>query len=255
VALLGHVIALQAGRDYESLVVDRICRPLGMDSTRIQLSAEMQGRFATGHDSPNVPARYFDDTHWPLPGNGSLRSTANDMLKLASALLGFNPSRLTSLLQHAYATHGGDTDGYVSSLVLDPVHRRGVVMLANSRNYVVRIVLNDLIKNQSPKPPATANINYKICDHYIGQYRLNDTSVWTVRREGSRLLVQKPLSPSYEVFPQSETNFLNQLLRTSYTFVPGTAGRAPQLFIDTLDDLDENYHARGARFSTEVRLP
>ena len=34
--LLGHVIALKAGTDYESLVVERICRPLKMDSTRIR---------------------------------------------------------------------------------------------------------------------------------------------------------------------------------------------------------------------------
>jgi CubicO group peptidase (beta-lactamase class C family) len=33
--LLGHVIALKTGKDYETLVLERICRPLGMDSTRI----------------------------------------------------------------------------------------------------------------------------------------------------------------------------------------------------------------------------
>src|SRR5262245_46242162 len=33
--LLGHVIALKAGTNYESLVVERICRPLKMDSTQI----------------------------------------------------------------------------------------------------------------------------------------------------------------------------------------------------------------------------
>jgi hypothetical protein len=31
--LLGHVIALKACKDYETLVVERICQPLGMDST------------------------------------------------------------------------------------------------------------------------------------------------------------------------------------------------------------------------------
>src|SRR4026208_202362 len=48
--LLGHVIALKAGSDYESLVVDRICRPLKMDSTRITLTPELKSRFATGHN-------------------------------------------------------------------------------------------------------------------------------------------------------------------------------------------------------------
>ena len=50
-ALLGQAIALKAGTDYESLVVDRICRPLGMDSTRITLTPELKNRFATGHNA------------------------------------------------------------------------------------------------------------------------------------------------------------------------------------------------------------
>lgn len=48
--LLGHVIALKARTNYESLVVDRICRPLNMDSTRITLTPELKSRFATGHN-------------------------------------------------------------------------------------------------------------------------------------------------------------------------------------------------------------
>ena len=48
--LLGHAIALKAGSDYESLVVERICRPLNMDSTRITLTPELKSRFATGHN-------------------------------------------------------------------------------------------------------------------------------------------------------------------------------------------------------------
>src|ERR1035437_7916502 len=48
--LLGHVIALKAGTDYESLVADRICRPLKMESTRITLTPELKARIATGHN-------------------------------------------------------------------------------------------------------------------------------------------------------------------------------------------------------------
>jgi D-alanyl-D-alanine-carboxypeptidase/D-alanyl-D-alanine-endopeptidase len=46
--LLGHVIAPKAGTDYESLVADRICRPLKMESTRITMTPELKARFATG---------------------------------------------------------------------------------------------------------------------------------------------------------------------------------------------------------------
>lgn len=61
VGLLGHVIALKAGTDYESLVVDRICRPLGMDSTRIRLTPELKARFAAGHNEYGYAVPAWDN--------------------------------------------------------------------------------------------------------------------------------------------------------------------------------------------------
>ena len=58
--MLGHVIALKAGSDYESFVVDRICRPLKMDSTRITLTPELKSRFATGHNQFGEPVPGWD---------------------------------------------------------------------------------------------------------------------------------------------------------------------------------------------------
>ena len=80
VGLLGHVIALKAGTDYESLVVDRICRPLKMDSTRITLTPELKSRFATGHNQFGEAVPSWD--RQTQLGGSALRSTANDMLKI-----------------------------------------------------------------------------------------------------------------------------------------------------------------------------
>jgi hypothetical protein len=49
--LLGHILALKAGTNYEALIVSRICDPLHMKSTRIALSPEMKSRVATGHSA------------------------------------------------------------------------------------------------------------------------------------------------------------------------------------------------------------
>lgn len=61
VAILAQAIALKAGTDYESLVVDRICGPLNMDSTRITLTPELKARLAAGHSQPGfvVPSSDF----------------------------------------------------------------------------------------------------------------------------------------------------------------------------------------------------
>ena len=55
-ALLGHILALKTGTNYEALVVERICRPLKMNSTGITLTPELRGRLARGHDQLGKPA-------------------------------------------------------------------------------------------------------------------------------------------------------------------------------------------------------
>ena len=47
--LLGQAIALKAGTNYESLLAERICRPLKMDSTQGTLTPELKSRLAAAH--------------------------------------------------------------------------------------------------------------------------------------------------------------------------------------------------------------
>ena len=154
--LLGHAIALEAGTNYESLVVDRICRPLKMDRTRIRLTPEMQSRLAIGHNPIGEEVPSWD---WPmLAGAGALRSTANDLLKYVSANLGLVLSHLTPLMEKTHAVyfdrpngphlglawfttlrqktkiilHDGRTLGSSSFVGFDKSRCRGVVILSNS---------------------------------------------------------------------------------------------------------------------------
>src|SRR3989454_7806839 len=109
--LLGHVIALKAGTNYEALVVERICRPLKMDSTRITLTPELRARLARGHDQLGRPAPNWEFQVYD--GAGGLRSTANDLLKYVSANLGLMPSSLTRLMEqtHVIRHNGTSTHG------------------------------------------------------------------------------------------------------------------------------------------------
>src|SRR5205814_9268057 len=49
VGLLGHALALRAGKTYEALVTERILEPLGMHDTRITLTPEMQEHLEIRH--------------------------------------------------------------------------------------------------------------------------------------------------------------------------------------------------------------
>jgi len=157
--LLGHALALRAGVDYETLVAQRITRPLGMSSTAINLSDSLASRFATGHDQALRPVPRLEVS--ALPGAGALCSTANDLLSFLAAELGFvamplraamsaqlEPRRRTLRKQtetalgwYVSATrvgeivwHTGGTVGSATFLGFDRARRVGVVVLANSHS-------------------------------------------------------------------------------------------------------------------------
>jgi len=245
VALLGHVIALKAGQDYETLVRERICRPLKMDSTVITLTPELQARRATGHAPVNRPAGYIGMQ--AVPGCGALFSTANDMLKFASARLGFTPCPLTPLMKKTNGGHNGGTFGFSTELAFDLKLRRALVVLANCRNDDVVTQLTPLLKEQSPKPPGIVPLSREVGDQYVGQYFAGEGRIRSVRREGDRLLLQELGQGSCELFPLSQTNFYNQLFDCRASFVrDNQTARASELVLG-------GWH--GARLSGQILPP
>jgi len=177
--LLGHALALRAGKNYESLVITRICRPLGMKSTAITLSPDMKARLATGHDG-----LFRAISNWDLQGAfagaGAIRSTANDMLDFLAVHLGYTPSDLgpaiataTTERKEAYGSmeiglgwlirqkkgseiiwHNGGTGGYRTFAGFDPKARIGVVVLANvSTNAGVNDLGFHLLDSEVPLLP------------------------------------------------------------------------------------------------------
>ena len=201
--LLGHVIALKAGTDYESLVVERICRPLKMDSTRITLTPELKARFATGHNQFGYAVSSMD--FQSQAGCGALRSTANDLLKYVAANLGLTPSSLTTLMEKTHlvrfqsvippvnvalawgvaldpqgrkiVSHGGATYGYRAFAGFDKTRRRGVVVLSNSSydgdgpDSIGMLLLES--EWQSDRRPKATKVSNQVYDSYVGQYRLS----------------------------------------------------------------------------------
>jgi CubicO group peptidase (beta-lactamase class C family) len=201
--LLGHVIALKAGTDYESLVVERICRPLKMESTRITLTPGLKARFAIGHNQFGYAVTSMD--FQAQAGCGGLRSTANDLLKYVSANIGLTPSGLTTLMEKTHrvrfqsvippvnialawgvvldpqgrkiVSHGGATYGYRAFAGFDKTRRRGVVVLSNSSSEGVgpdSIGLPLLESEwQSNRRPKATKVGNQVYDSYVGQYRLS----------------------------------------------------------------------------------
>lgn len=260
--LLGHILALRAGMDYETLVSTRISRPFGMQSTLAKLSTQMQSRLATGHDRDGNPVMGWDLT--TLAGAGALRSTVNDMLKFLAANMGLNKSALLPAMQRAHAVqkgtgmpnlsiglgwhilsnfgteivwHNGGTGGYHSFVGFDKKKGLGVVVLSNSANDIDDIGLHlleskyKLAKYEPPRERKAVQIDPKILDAYVGQYELAPAFIITVTREGDKLYAQATDQPKIEIFAESETEFFVTVVDAQMTFVKDEKGQVTQLIL------------------------
>ena len=81
VGLLGHVLALNAGTDYATLLKERILDPLGMDDTMFAVPEEFSDRYARGHDADLQPV---DDWTWDVTGGAALHGQRSQHLPFGS---------------------------------------------------------------------------------------------------------------------------------------------------------------------------
>ena len=199
--LLGHAIEFTAGKSYESLLTERICQSLRMNSTVITLTPELKSRFAAGHNGLGyvVPSCDFQS----LKGCGAIRSTANDLLQYVSANLGLRPSPLTPLMQKTHEVHfqsmfrassiglawfvagdpkdkgiiwhGGATPGFCTFAGFDKTRRRGVVVLSSSWDANIYLIGMLLLESdwQAGSRPTEKKISSEDFGSYTGRYKLS----------------------------------------------------------------------------------
>ena len=257
VGLLGHILALRAGTDYETLVRKRITQPLGMSDTKIKLTPEMMARLATGHNPAlmSVP-------NWDLPtlaGAGALRSTVNDMLKFVAANLGLTKSPLLVAMQKAHQSqretgqpdlsiglnwhilkkfdsemiwHNGGTGGYRTFLGLMPSKKVAVVVMTNSggagSDDIGMHLLNPalpLAPAPTPKKQRTAiELAPAALERYVGTYQLVIGLALDVTLEAGKLFVQPAGQPKFRLLPETESDFFVNEVDAQFSFVRDAQG-------------------------------
>jgi D-alanyl-D-alanine-carboxypeptidase/D-alanyl-D-alanine-endopeptidase len=264
--LLGHILARRAGTDYESLVRNRITRPLGMPDTGITLTPSMKQRMAAGHNAMLAPV-----SNWDLPtlaGAGALRSSANDMLTFLEAFLGYKESPLAASMRAMLDVrrpagkasfeialgwfvfgedvwHDGGTGGFRSFAGYDPKTRAGVVAFSNAFTVwgvsdIGMYLLNPKgqIANLDPPEQHTSILgDPALLDRYTGRYQLPD-GVLDIMRDGGRLFVQvtaasgKPIAgPVFEMFAEGGDIFFVKVTGGRISFETGPDGRATSLIM------------------------
>jgi D-alanyl-D-alanine-carboxypeptidase/D-alanyl-D-alanine-endopeptidase len=247
--LLGHLLTLRAGTNYEALLLRRVCQPLGMNDTFITFTPERKARLAPGHSTTGKPVSNWDFSC--LAGCGAVRSTANDMLRFLAAGMGLKRSPLADELEKMQAPrhdaglgqkiglgwhinadaivwHNGGTGGYRSYLGFDRPARRGVVVLANSAADVDALGLFIL---GAARQHTVAQVDSAAFGNYVGKYKLAPSASFTITREGAHLFAQLTGQPRFEVFPESEDRFFYKVVDAQLTFVKDKAGVVTHLVL------------------------
>lgn len=160
--LLGSLLARQAGRSFEELIVKNICRPLRLRDTYLELPATQLPRLAQGYDEKGEPTAVWHLA--ALQGSGAIKSTLQDMIRYTRAQLGQFRHPLTRAMRltqqetfrgpdntmglgwriarqptRTYWHHSGGTGGGRSFVGFDPGRQLGVVVLSNAAEDVTRI--------------------------------------------------------------------------------------------------------------------
>jgi serine-type D-Ala-D-Ala carboxypeptidase/endopeptidase len=263
--LLGHLLSLRAGKDYETLIMSRVITPLGMTSTRITLTPDMKERMAAGYNASLQPTRTWD--FGALAAAGALRSTANDLLTFLAANLGFKKSPLQPAmqsmlevrlpagpphLQQALGWHilqrpdrdliwkDGGTYGFASFIGFDAKAKVGVVVLANSFSIAtggIDDIGMHLLDSSMPiaggpvKERKAIAVEPKTLEGYVGRYQLAPTFVMTITREDDRLYEQATGQPKLQIFAESEKEFFLKIVEAQITFKTDPQGRATELIL------------------------
>lgn len=102
--LLGHILSRAVRSNYETLLANRICEPLGMRDTAITLNESQRSRLAQGYHPSDRAATNWDFTD-AYAGAGAIRSTMNDMMKFLCANLGIVETSLTPALRFSHQVH------------------------------------------------------------------------------------------------------------------------------------------------------
>ena len=125
-----------------------------------------------------------------------------------------------------------ETDFRVSSV------DASVTFVKSKDNKVTGLVLHqngdhEATKTSSevPKDRVAIKLDPQKLGPLVGQYEMGADQIITIRRDGEKLRAQLTGQPSFQVFPESETNFFYKVVDAQLTFVPDKDGKITELVL------------------------
>jgi CubicO group peptidase (beta-lactamase class C family) len=233
--VLSYALAKRSGKDYETLLRERLLAPLGMNDSYIA-KRPPHVRLAQGHLGNAVPAVSWD---FPIDmaGVGGVRATLPDMVRYLEGELGTRESAIGPALARtqqqianvgghrmgmnwflsgangrAIVAHEGGTGGYSSFVAFDRAANRAVVLLSDTAltslggfGTLGPHLLGLAVPAGAPRIVATADA--KLIDALVGRYRLQNGLGADLRRKGDALTVQADGQGEFEMGYDSAGDF------------------------------------------------
>jgi serine-type D-Ala-D-Ala carboxypeptidase/endopeptidase len=237
--VLSYALAKRSGKDYETLLRERLLAPLGMNDAFIA-KRPPHLRIAQGHLPTTMPAGPWD---FPvdMAGVGGVRATLPDMVRYLEGELGTRESAITPALAqtqqqvaspdghtmgmnweilstakmadgHTITMHGGGTGGYSSFVAFDRAAKRAAVLLSDTAltnlGGLVTLglhLLDPSVPVGAPRIVATADA--KLIDALVGRYRLQGRLGMELRHKGDALTIQADSQPEFEMGYDSAGDF------------------------------------------------
>lgn len=269
--LLGEIIEQVAGQSYAEFLRKQIFEPLEMKDSGYDTHEAILQHRAAGYERNEqgiANADYLDMTQ--PHAAGALYSTVEDLYRWDQAL---NDSKLVSKesLEKMYTpvkgnyaygwqvtkrggrtqiAHGGGINGFSTYILRVPAEKLCVVVLSNLVPSPVGRMGGDLAAivwgepYAVPKQRQVAQVDPKLYESYAGRYQLLPEFIFTISREGERLMVQATNQGKIEFQPESEAKFFSKLIGAEITFVKGDKGDVTHLILH-----------QGGRDQTAKRLP
>jgi D-alanyl-D-alanine-carboxypeptidase/D-alanyl-D-alanine-endopeptidase len=233
--VLSYALARRSGKDYETLLRERLLVPLGMNETYVARRPP-QVRLAQGH-LPNATPAVPWDFHPDMAGVGGVRATLPDMLRYLEGQLGTRESAITIALAqtqeqvanvdghrmgmnwnlftrngHTWIWHEGGTGGYSSFAGFDRAAKRGAVLLSDTAltSYGGLGSLGfHLLDPSSPAgvPHVVATPEAKLIDALVGKYRPQGGLGIELQHTAGHLTIQADGQPEFEMGYDSAGEF------------------------------------------------
>jgi CubicO group peptidase (beta-lactamase class C family) len=261
--MLGILVHKVTGKFYGDLLREKIFAPLGMTTARIIDEADIILNRAAGY---RLVDGALKNQEWVAPklnttADGALYLTVLDMakwdaalsteklLKKASLDLMWTAAKLNGgktvpygfgwmfadVRGHRVIQHGGAWQGFSTHIARYVDKKLTVIVLTNLAGAPAPSIAAGVAglyePELAPVERTAIQIDPKIFDPYLGEYRLTPEMTLTISRDGDTLWAQATRQQRFELFAAWETTFFAKVADIEITFFKDASGKVTHLVL------------------------